>query len=308
MKRTKLSLIVLATLLFATALAACAPAEAGEERDNYGVTLSYFHDHGDCLKKENATTDLKRDPDPLPAELSKKLTVNGTTYTLEYKSYESLGEVFLYQSSDEKVEVEYKTDGLQPKRIKVNQLDINFLETISQTELTQWLQNFASQFTQENWSVYQEIHHTSYTTASDKGVSGDDYDGFKAEFAENEKLTLRSLEYRKQHNGFNTTDCIHFVITSHSVSIALNEHNFDNCQAVVDEEAVKNAVSKYIYANVNDGCALVNIEWGSMTLKYEEDNLVLNCSTIVRYTVKDKLGKDQAHEGSYIFSVDIPDT
>lgn len=307
MKYSKCGRLVLVILLMAALLTACLPAGTGTERDNYGVTLSSFHDHGDCLKKENATTDLKRGPDPLPAELTKKLTVNGTTYTLEYKSYERLGEEFLYQSSDEKVEAEYKIDSLQPERIEVKQLDISFLETISQTELTQWLQDFASQFMQEDWSSYQEIHDTSYTTESEKGVSGHGYDGFKTEFAENEKLTLRSLTYRKQHNGFNTTDNIHFVITSHSVSISLNNHDFDNCQAVVDEEAVKNAVTEYIYANVNDGYTLVNIEWSNMTLIYKEDNLVLICSTTIHYTVKDKLGKDRADEGSYTFIVDIPD-
>ena len=161
---------------------------------------------------------------------------------------------------------------------------------------------------QEDWSSYTETHHTSYRTESDKGSSGNGYDGYKTEFAENEKLILRSVDYEKQHNGFNTTDGLYFVITSHSLTITLNDHNFDNCQAIVDEAAAKNAVTEYIYTIINDGYTISSIEWGSLLLKYDDDNLVLNCSTTIYYTVRDNLGKEHVEESYYAFDVDIPDS
>lgn len=308
MKRTKLSLIVLTILLLATVLTACTPAEAGEERDNYNVTIKDLDMNAECLDIV-----FKVGPDrfskPLPPSLTKELTVNGVTYTLEYDEYNYYSDEFCYESSDGKVKAEYSMGGLLLTCVRLNEVDLSPLEKLDQDELAQWLQNYAAQFVQEDWDSYEEEHSTDYSIVGEKGVSGRGCAGFKTEFAENEELDGRDITYRKSHAGIYTTDRILFQVgfSTNTLWFSLNEHRFDNCTVVVDEKAVQKAVTDFIYANLKEGYTLVSIEWSGKGLRYEKDNLTLSYSATISYTKKSKSGVDIPGEDYYIFSIDIPD-
>ena len=309
MKRTKLSLIVLAILLLATALAACAPAGTDTERDNYNVAIKDFDQNAECLYREYRTG-VHREPDPLPPSLTKELTVNGVTYTLEYDEYNRYSDSFCYESSDGKVKAEYWKTSLSLRCVILDDVDLSALEKMNQDELARWLQNYAAQFVQEDWDSYEEEHSTDYNIVSENSVSGRGCTGFKTEFAENEELVGRDITYRKSHAGIYTTDRILFQVgfSTNTLWFSLNEHRFDNCTVVVDEKAVQKAVTDFIYANIIEGYTLVSIEWNGKGLRYEGDNLMLSYYATISYTKKDKYGKDKPGEDYYIFSVDIPDT
>ena len=87
----------------------------------------------------------------------------------------------------------------------------------------------------------------------------------------------------------------------------MNEHRFDNCTVIVDEEAVQQAVTDFIHANMKEGYTLVSIAWSGKGLRYEKDNLMLSYSATISYTKKSKSGVDLPGEDLEGFSIDIPD-
>ena len=301
MKRIQRFFILCMAAILMVSLAACAPAESGKEQDNYGVTVTGTSSIGSCLDVEIEYRTTKPVPEGTPAETTKTLTINGETHTLHFQENKWTWDRYEFVSSDGKINALYWIEGTLAQ-IDINEVDMTQFANMDQAQLTEWFHNFVSQYMQEDWSTYQESHLTSY----EKGGSHKSCKIFKADFAEDELLEERRINYRKKYLGTNTSDNFNCYIDFewNKITIQFSRHKFDNFTTDIDIEAARKAASDYIQAHMLEGFTFNNVIWANEMLQYEEDNLILYYLAEIHYT--DTInGEDGAC--LYQIVVDIPD-
>ena len=179
---------------------------------------------------------------PEPTQQNVTFTVDGNSYDLGYvnSSQEQFGAfcVHLYATADKKIRCWYNTANMQLIQVNMD-MDLAAFDGMDQQQYEQWIQNFVSQFVQEDWSEYQLVCETWYGGV-DRVPS---IEGPK----EDKPVREYTFEYRKYLHSIKTTDGVDAKFTVNTkeklmeVSVNFNRHQFNGVNppefdmAIVDE-------------------------------------------------------------------------
>ena len=173
---------------------------------------------------------------------------------------------------------------------------------MNQQQYEQWIQDFVSQFVQEDCSKLKLACQTQY--------GGLTVDGFTSE-SKGEKVPLvYRFRYNRYIGSIKTTDSIFATFTINAednimrVQIWFNRHEFDSVDVLdLDQAIIEQAINEYLSTYAGENIALKS--WnvcGEDELVVINGNIMLSRSIFIKYT-----WKGIKYDSEYDLLIDIPD-
>lgn len=242
-----------------------------------------------------------------PEETTKTVVVNAKEYTVHYtESYIDTmqNEYYLYETADEQVGCRYWADNMELDQLILYNQDLSRFEGMDLEQYEQWIRQFVSQYSTEDWESLKP-DYTTYIHFDSEKISGNRAEkGFSTEWAENETLRSRNFRYYHYVGAFKTWDSISvtFNYQSSYIIVNLNPHRFDALGINVDLEKIQSAVKDFIQTHKFKNYTLTEIDFGTPALMYSGNNLLCQMDITIHYTAK-----GNAEELDQRLLIDIPD-
>lgn len=251
-------------LLFFT-MTACATITPQEQSSgNYEVYLcNKLLNGGRYLDASTPVhTFTAADAMPAPTDRVKTVRINGQDNTMNYAStsvYAYGLYTHRYATADGDMECYFWSDTDKLARITLNNQNMEVFAAMGQTQYTQWVQDFAEQFSEENWDQLLFSCGTSSLYTTENAAERRTVREFIASFEENEQLMSYSFAYDKYIGGMPTTDTVYayFGFEDQSITVWLNRHNFDSFPSTgLDEGAIDTALASFVNSYVVNSARL----------------------------------------------------
>lgn len=233
--------------------------------------------------------------EPDADEMKMTIRIDGIDYEMDYvRTYNVDHMIYrMYKTADGSVDCLYNALNNELVRVLIVKNRSDF-EAMDQQQYEQWLQTFVSQFSEEDWSDYQLDCKVSTSTDSTTNGTNTDWTFEYTTYVDSIKTSDRLTAYFKMDSNEKTMD----------VCVWFNLHEFDSVNTVnLDQEAVTNAISAYINANMRENYTLQKSKViGSDKLLVINGNIMLMRTVEITYKTS-----GETRTCSYELIIDIPD-